>query len=470
MKKTDIFYDENLFIQESKFIKRIVKKIIRKGVYFIFRPYVAFQNKVNAVLLEQNLLLKKELENMIVCMKDEVQNTYLEMQSDILHREHTLQELVNKLAEETKHNLGAMSRLVISTKWMSADALLKETDDDYLTCRICGHSQRRGEYVTKEADCIFHGGHLKRYICPKCGVVFGPTKFSGQSQQQIDDDYTVHYLGFSEGDSSKKEERAFYMLYPTKEGVYLNYGCGHWSKSLQELRNRGYQVYGYEPYAPDMKNPFMVSSKEALSRMQFDGIYSNDLLEHLLDPVEELKFMRTLLLNGDSKMAHSTSCYIYKYEYTRFHIHFFLGNSLSILAENSGFHIVDSCNDVKQNDFICYVFATNDKRNLLDRMFLNEKGIRDAYGKVVLESKGILFGPYLNLGKRRYTLEVRINGCSETSEIKITSRYGKKILETGKLLDGINQIIVDLDAPEKDVEFVIENENRILYVEAIYLY
>ena len=69
---------------------------------------------------------------------------------------------------------------------------------------------------------IFNGGKIIRYVCPDCGVIFGPTKFVNQGQKGIDEDYWVHYLGFNEGDSFYKEERAFYMLKPEKDKVYLS--------------------------------------------------------------------------------------------------------------------------------------------------------------------------------------------------------------------------------------------------------
>ena len=66
--------------------------------------------------------------------------------------------------------------------------------------------------------------------------------------------------------------------------------------------------------------------------MKFDRIFSNDLIEHLRFPVEELRFMRGLL-KEDGAMYHATGCYEYAFEYTRFHLFFFTGRSLRLLAE-----------------------------------------------------------------------------------------------------------------------------------------
>ena len=237
--------------------------------------------------------------------------------------------------EKLTADIGAVARQTMLAKWKIIDHLRGETErgDDVLTCNICGESHRRDEYKTMETDCIFNGGHLTRYICPNCGVVFGPSKFVDQGQKGIDEDYWVHYLGFSEGDSEYKEERAFRLLEPTKDRVYLNYGCGKWSGTLQKLRAEGYDVYGYEPYAPETDNPCMITRKEDLMKMRFDGIFSNDMLEHLIDPIEDMKFMKGLLLGKESRMAHCTACYSYKYEY-----------KCNELCHNAfGFHYNSSC-------------------------------------------------------------------------------------------------------------------------------
>ena len=53
-----------------------------------------------------------------------------------------------------------------------------------------------------------------------------------------DEDYWVHYLGYSEGNSFEKEERAFFMLKPQKDKVYLNYGCGKWQNSPKDKNTK----------------------------------------------------------------------------------------------------------------------------------------------------------------------------------------------------------------------------------------
>lgn len=462
--------------------------IFREIKWHLRYPYVWFRNKMTRQLQEQIRAVKREMdeqEQQNHLRRQEIEYEMRAIAEASEKRAELLQTRIEKMEVEAEafekqaeaccikrtariqEQIGAAARQVMHTKWQVMDLITHESGSDILTCRICGHSQQREAYDTKETDCIFHGGHLIRYVCPKCGVIFGPTKFTNMKQEEIDHDYQVHYLGFSEGDSSKKERKAFFMLHPSKEGVYLNYGCGHWSNSLQFLREQGYQVFGYEPYSPEADNPYMITNKDVLSKMRFDGIYSNDVLEHLLDPIEELVFMRGLLLNMDSKMAHSTACYIYKYEYTRFHTHFFTGDSVSVMCEKSGVRIVDACNEIEENDFICYVFASAERpQTILKDMYIKNSGEKDAGGNIILHQKGILYGPYYTLAGREYCLDIQIQG---DALLRITAACGQEELRRSDLRSGMNQIRFALSGLQENVEFVVENRRDLVVIEDIRL-
>ena len=45
--------------------------------------------------------------------------------------------------------------------------------------------------------------------------------------------------------------------------------------------------------------------------------------------------MRSLLRPG-GRMSHATPCFEYRYQYTRFHLHFFAGRSRALLAQKAG--------------------------------------------------------------------------------------------------------------------------------------
>lgn len=455
-------YQWNSEIEESNGLKRLIKKFIKKGILFLFGPYAEFQNGVNAEIAQQ----LSDLEQSMIEMQGSQERLQEEMQKNkeqLLIELQQKQELLDrqeKHLEKLKSDLGAASRQIMLTKWrqIDHDRQIWEKPEDILTCDLCGYSQMRKDYEVKETDCIFNGGHLERYVCPGCGVIFGPDKFKNLGQDGIDEDYWVHYLGFQEGDSTEKEIRAFKMLHPTKDGIYLDYGCGSWSKTVDVLRAEGYQVYGYEPYASDIDNPYIIGGKDNIKDMRFDGIFSNDLLEHLINPIEDLKFMKSLLLRPESKMAHSTGCFAYKHEETRFHTHFFVANSANILAEKAGFEIIERCDDLEENDFICCVFKMKeDKISYLPLMHVSEGGIVDEKG-VCLNPAAFMFGPYINMGKGDYTIRLDIDGVAEPVVLRCTSDMGQSLIAEIAINPDEKEITLNIPALSEKVEFVVKNE------------
>ncbi|MFB2881263.1 class I SAM-dependent methyltransferase [Floridanema aerugineum] len=229
----------------------------------------------------------------------------------------------------------------IASRW-----LLNEIIDDLnpsmnLNCPICnfsGETEKFKPYVTR---CIFGGGKLLRHECPDCGVIFGTQRMLALSPQALEQEYVEHYSCFNEGDSTESEIRTFDYLNPKKEGIYLNFGCGKWSKSIEYARSKGYQLFGFEPYAKDEKSNYIINDVELLKSMKFDGIISNDVLEHLRYPDQTLSFMSSLL-KDDGIMIHTTHCYNYACEYTRFHLFFFTGNSLKIISQKAGLAVEDT--------------------------------------------------------------------------------------------------------------------------------
>ena len=164
------------------------------------------------------------------------------------------------------------------------------------------------------------------------------------SAAELSAEYDWHYRIFTEGDSTDQEIRAFYALDPQPGGHYLNYGAGAWSRSVELLRAQGWNITAYEPTQSAQQQPGLVTRPEELARLRFDGIYSNNVLEHLRHPVDELRHLASLLKPG-ARMSHATPCYEYLYEYTRFHLFFYLGRSRRYLAEQAGLDICHSTED-----------------------------------------------------------------------------------------------------------------------------
>src|SRR5689334_8652958 len=113
--------------------------------------------------------------------------------------------------------------------------------------------------------------------------------------------------------------RAFEALRPRRDGVYLNWGPGARSASVERRRARGHDVWGYEPHA-DVDSPFVARRREEISA-RFDGIFSNNVIEHLVDPAAQFREFHHLSKNG-GRMAHASPCYAWSFAYSRFHVFF----------------------------------------------------------------------------------------------------------------------------------------------------
>ncbi len=240
---------------------------------------------------------------------------------------------------------------LVRPRWEAINLLDESTLPEYEPeCILCRYSAKRAAFKIKEAQCIFGGGRLERYECPSCGCIFGPKKILELPPDVLAQDYKDLYSIYSESDSSKNEIRAFHMLSPKKNGIYLNYGSGAWSKSAAILQSEGYKVYTYDSFC-DGGHPDMLTL-EQVKLKKFDGIYSNNVIEHFIDPVVEFQFLRSLLKRG-AAMSHASPCYEYLYEYTRFHTILFTGKSLKRLASAARMRLGKKTRD---GEFICQIF------------------------------------------------------------------------------------------------------------------
>ena len=220
-----------------------------------------------------------------------------------------------------------------------------------IRCIVCDFGGVRADFKTATDECIFGGGKLERYFCPSCDCVFGPIKYLDLPEELVNSDYQLLYSHYSEADSTVEEMRTFRSIDPAKEGVYLDWGCGGaWSKTISALRTEGFDVWGYEP-SIEVTSGFVVKNKSEITAV-FDGIFSNNVIEHFRDPVPQFLKFHSMLKPG-AKMAHSSPCYEYRYAFTRFHSLFLLGDSPHILAKRTGFEVSDI---IKDGEYINYVF------------------------------------------------------------------------------------------------------------------
>lgn len=223
--------------------------------------------------------------------------------------------------------------------WHLADRLDALTlPDRRMVCPICERSEPREALEARASKCMFGGGHLERYVCPGCGCIYGPSKYLDLPAELVAADYALLYADYDEGNSTANELRAFRSLNPSSGRLYLNWGCGRWSRAVEIARTEGFDVWGYEPVVSPGERSFIVSRKEVITT-GFAGIFSNNVIEHLLRPVDEFRYFHRIMAPG-GLMAHASPCYQYCYEFSRFHVVFLLGDAPHVLAERSGFRVI----------------------------------------------------------------------------------------------------------------------------------
>jgi ribosomal protein S27AE len=228
-------------------------------------------------------------------------------------------------------------------------------------CTVCGFKSEKAVFKEITSRCIFVNEHLIRYTCPQCGVIFGPVKFLLLPRFVVAREYANLYSKYSEGDTTEYEMKTFEHLRPTKEGVYLNFGSGLWSKSIEKLRDAGWNVYGFEPYAKstNTSKSHILTSLTQVRRMKFDGVFSHNLIEHLFNPISDFILMKSLLKDSRSLLAHSTACYDYIYDFSIFHVHFYTGKSVQYLANRTKLNITHHVKD-NETEYQCYIFDQAD--------------------------------------------------------------------------------------------------------------
>jgi hypothetical protein len=228
------------------------------------------------------------------------------------------------------------------------------------TCKICNTELDLDKCQVFMATCFLTKVPLKRFKCTVCGVIFGTLDMLACTPEQMKKDYIFCDTVFKDTNSVYYETQTFMSLKPNKNGLYLNFGCGYNCTTIPTLRGLGWEILGYEPYVPG-PNPgsYILQNRQDLLKCKFDGIISNNLLEHLQDPVQDLLFMKSLLKDKTSLMAHSTANYKYLYEYSKYHLYFFVDKSVDYMCQGAGLTIKEMITgDV---EYINYVYSQKQK-------------------------------------------------------------------------------------------------------------
>lgn len=282
-------------------------------------------------------------------------STLDQLHSNIFELSHEI-DLLRAELSKPENSYGYFQETIrhqIACKWSIVDYLeAQQPQCASKTCPVCDFTGGVGKFEVKLSHCIFGGGRLIRHTCPECCATFGPDKMFSLTSEELAQDYEWHYKVYQEGDSTEQEIRAFMALEPHKDGVYLNYGAGTWSNSIRRLRADGWNVLGFEPHSGSgEEGDIMITSAAELKDHKFDGIFSNNVLEHLRFPASTLVEL-SCLLKEHGKMAHATPCYEYLYAYTRFHLYFLSGASRKFIWEKAGLR---ETNFIQDAEFMCSV-------------------------------------------------------------------------------------------------------------------
>jgi len=206
-----------------------------------------------------------------------------------------------------------------------------------MKCYICGNEINLTDCEVLQSHCQFRNIPLVRYKCPICHVVFGSIEMINSTPEQLREYHQAIYQTYTEMEPYGLESIAFNQVFTEPTGTYLNFGCGKYNNTTRHLRSMGYDVYSYEPFSSyDTEYEFLITDPNQLNNYKFDGIFSNNVLDHLQNPYETLCLLKSTLKNEKSTMCHKTDAYQYNIHWTSFHLFFFLDNSVQFLADRIG--------------------------------------------------------------------------------------------------------------------------------------
>jgi len=228
-----------------------------------------------------------------------------------------------------------MSKERLLQRWKN----LKQPNVNELTCYVCYYKNNINNFKVFKAIDMFEAGELIRYECPECNVIFGDLRFLNLSREEISNDYIDLYSYYSEGDTTNYilDTLATLDVFKDLSKSYLDYACGKWNNAVKILKDRGYNIHGYDKYV-ESNNELFIND---ITNMKFDIVYNNNYIEHVINPYEDLlKIVECI--NKQGYLILISPCFEYTIEYTHYHTFFFSDKSLNILSKKLGLELIDS--------------------------------------------------------------------------------------------------------------------------------
>lgn len=203
-----------------------------------------------------------------------------------------------------------------------------------VTCSVCNHVQEKVETIIAKGK-IFTSSDVIRIKCENCSSIFGP--ISILKTENLEYYYELAYSFFKEGDTSNMQRDVLLALKLVNPGRYLNYACGIvWDRHLQRfIDSYGFDVYGYDF---TIKDPTDRLLNKIDTSMVFDGLCSNNYIEHIQKPYDQFCEWNRMLKLG-ANMVHQ-GCFAYDIGFTPFHILYLSEKGLKIICEKTGFELL----------------------------------------------------------------------------------------------------------------------------------
>lgn len=230
-----------------------------------------------------------------------------------------------------------MSNVASKQRQIDRWSKLLQPKSTFLTCAICETTDLNNNFKKFYANDIFCAGTIIRHQCPNCSLIFGDLRFLNLSEDEISKDHEDTYSYFSEGLNNDEKYSCLSAVEVclNKKLSYLDYACGSGIFTNYLLKNN-YNVNGYDKY---------VKGKNVLNNIydqKFDIIFSINFIEHLIDPINQIKDMLNHL-NSDGYLIFMSDCIDeYKIEYTHFHTYYYVGESFNVLCDKLDLTIVES--------------------------------------------------------------------------------------------------------------------------------
>lgn len=234
---------------------------------------------------------------------------------------------------EFEYNIPSRERQI--ARWNN----LKPIIINELKCYICDFKGNIDLFKKYLANDNFNAGLITRHECPNCNLIFGDLRILNMSELEIKNDYDDVYSYFKEANTAPDIVNNInnINIFYDKSLSYLDYACGV-GNMIPILKSNGYNIIGYDKY---IKNINVVNN---IDNLYFDVIYSNNFIEHLINPINDIKEILNHLKIGGYLIFMSDCIDEYKNENTHFHTFYYTGKSFKILCDKLGLEIIESKN------------------------------------------------------------------------------------------------------------------------------